>query len=306
MLETLREYALERLTAETSLAASKHRHAHYFLELVERADARLWAGHEAGAASSIEPEHDNVRAALRHFLATGEAERAARLAGALGMFWFFRGHFDEGRAWLRDVLGQFEAGGPLVSASATYAKALHADGRLAHGQGDYAAAEQRLQAALAVWRQLGNGTQAANALFLLGRTELGRGERAAARALFLESLACAEAAGDPWVESLARLWLGQIAFDDGDDDAARAWAEQVLAGVEATGSHRNACFALRLLGDVEARRGNVDGARKLLEASLAHGREVGRWLAAWPAVDLADLLIEQRDHAVARALLRRR
>ena len=144
----------------------------------------------------------------------------------------------------------------------------------------------------------------AKALFLLGRTALGRAERAAAQALFLESLACAEAAGDPWVESLARLWMAQVAFDDGDDEAARAWAEQVLAGLEATGSHRNACFALRLLGDVEARRGNVDRARKLLEASLAHGREVGRWLAAWPALDLADLLIEQRDHAAARAPLR--
>jgi Tetratricopeptide repeat len=63
-------------------------------------------------------------------------------------------------------------------------------------------------------------------------------------------------------------------------------------------------FALRLLGDVEARHGNAERARELLEASLAHGREVGRWLAAWPAVDLADLLIEQHDHAGARAALR--
>jgi predicted ATPase/DNA-binding CsgD family transcriptional regulator len=304
LLESLREYALERLRAETNLAAATHRHARYFLEFAERADARLWAGDDAGAATSVEPEHDNVRAALRHFLATGEAECAARLAGALGMFWFFRGHFDEGRAWLREVLGQLTAGGPSVSASAAYAKALHADGRLAHGQGDYAAAEQRLHAALAVWRQLEDRVQIANALFLLGRTALGRGERAAAQALFMESLACAEAAGDAWMKSLPRLWMAQVAFDDGDNDAARAWAEQVLSGGEATGSHRNACFALRLLGDVDARQGNIDSARKLLEASLAHGREVGRWLAAWPAADLADLLIEQRDYTAARALLR--
>src|SRR5439155_20246372 len=140
------------------------RHARYFLELVAGAGARLWAGDEAGAVSSNEPEHDNVRAALRHFLTTGEAECAARLAGALGTFWFFRGHFDEGRAWLREVLGRLGAGGPSVSASATYARALHADGRLAHGQGDYAAADQRLHTALAVWRQLADGPRAANAL----------------------------------------------------------------------------------------------------------------------------------------------
>jgi predicted ATPase/DNA-binding CsgD family transcriptional regulator len=304
LLETLREYALERLTAESAVTAARRRHARYFLELVERADTRLWAGDETGAVGSIEPEHDNVRAALRHLLASAEADTAARLAGALGMFWFFRGHFNEGRAWLREVLAQFEAVGPSVSPSATYAKVLHADGRLAHGQGDYAAAERRLNAALAIWRRLEDRVQMANALFLLGRTALGRGERAAAQTLFLESLESAEAAGDAWVESLARLWMAQLAFDDGDDDAARAWAEQVLAGVEMAGSHRNACFALRLLGGVEARQGNSDRARKLLETSLAHGREVGRWLAAWPAVEFADLLIEQQEHNEARALLR--
>src|SRR5207244_12974092 len=67
---------------------------------------------------------------------------------------------------------------------------------------------------------------------------------------------------------------------------------------------RKAGFARRLRGDVDAGQGNRDRARELLEASLAHGREVGRWLAAWPAADLADLLIEQRDHTAARPLLR--
>jgi hypothetical protein len=64
------------------------------------------------------------------------------------------------------------------------------------------------------------------------------------------------------------------------------------------------CFALRLLGDVAARQGNAEHARTLFEASLAHGREVGRWLAAWPAINLAHLLTEQHDDARARALLR--
>jgi hypothetical protein len=130
--------------------------------------------------SSIEPEHDNVRAALRHFLATGEAELAARLAGALGMFWFFGGYFGEGRAWLREVLGQVGPVGPSENASAAYANALHADGRLAHGAGDYAVAEQRLRAALTIWRRLQDGVQIANALFLLGRIEQLQGRRAAA------------------------------------------------------------------------------------------------------------------------------
>src|SRR5262249_45324527 len=79
--------------------------------------------------------------------------------------------------------------------------------------------------------------------------------------------------------------------------------EEALADVEVTGSRRNASYALRLLGDVEARRGDADRARRHFEESLAEAREVGRWMAAEPAVDLANLLTEQRDHAGARALL---
>jgi predicted ATPase len=130
LLETLREYALERLTRESSGTGAMDRHARYFLELAERADNQYWAGDEAPALSSIEPDHDNFRAALRHFLASGGFESAARLAGGLSMFWFIRGHCNEGRAWLREVLGQIQSAGPSGIASAVYAKVLLADGRL--------------------------------------------------------------------------------------------------------------------------------------------------------------------------------
>jgi non-specific serine/threonine protein kinase len=106
------------------------------------------------------------------------------------------------------------------------------------------------------------------------------------------------------MEILVRLWLAQVAFEDGDDDATRMQAERVLGSGDAAGSPRDACFALQLLGKVEARQDHADRARKLLERSLAYGREVGRWLAAWPALDLAELLIEQGDHASSRGLLR--
>src|SRR5205814_6128007 len=111
-------------------------------------------------------------------------------------------------------------------------------------------------------------------------------------------------AGHHSMESVTRLWLAQVAFEDGDDDATRIQAERVLGGGDAAGSPRDACFALQLLGKVEARQDHADRARKLFEASLAYGREVGRWLAAWPALDLAELLIEQGDYMSPRGLLR--
>jgi ATP/maltotriose-dependent transcriptional regulator MalT len=220
------------------------------------------------------------------------------------MFWFIRGHCGEGRAWLREVVAQVAPGGPSGVASALYAKLLQADGRLAHVQCDHVAAEQRLRAAVEIWRRVGDDVQLANGLFLLGRVELLRGQRAAAMPLLEESLAYAERAGHHSMQILVRLWLAQVAFEDGDDDATRMQAERVLGGGDAVGSPRDSCFALQLLGNVEARQDHADRARELLEASLAYGREVGRWLAAWPALDLAELLIEQGDYMSPRGLLR--
>ena len=303
LLETLRQYARERLAAEDAPAAAARRHARYFLDLVERADARLWAGDEPGAMGRIAPEHDNVRAALRHLLATGEAEGAARLAGALGMFWFFRATSRRGGPGCARCWPARARPGPRgARARPTRRRCTPTGGwptaRATTPRPSSASTPRSLSGA--GW---GTASRRPTPCSCSGARSCCGAERAAARPLFLESLACAEAAGDPWMESLTRLWLAQVAFDEGDDAAARAGAEQVLAGAAAFGSRRNASFALRLLGDVAARRGDAARARTLLEASLAQGREVGRWLAAWPAVNLADLLTEQHDHAGARALL---
>ena len=197
LLETLREYALERLTTERSIAAVARRHARYFLDLVERTDARLWAGDEASALTEIERSTITFALPCGISCASGEAEYAARMAGALGMFWFFRGHCSEGRAWLREVLGQVARRRAIGGASAAYAKALHADGRLAHVQGDYAAAQQRLQAALADLAAAGRRRTACQCpVPARAHRDWCEVERAAARPLFLESLAYAERAGD--------------------------------------------------------------------------------------------------------------
>ena len=185
LLESLRHYALERLTAEDAVAPAARRHARYFLGLVERADARYMTGDEAGALSSIEPEHDNVRAALRHLLDRGEAELAARLAGALGLFWFFRGHFDEGRAAAGGA-GPGRPGrasGPSGSASGAYAKALLADFAAGHGPGRLrrgrAARARRARPVAAARGRRPDGLRPV----LLGRTAQFRGQPATARPL---------------------------------------------------------------------------------------------------------------------------
>jgi non-specific serine/threonine protein kinase len=303
LLETLREFALERLAAENALAPTRRRHGSYFLELAERAESRYEAGDEVGGLRTVEPDHDNMRAALRHFLACGEAELAARLAGALGKFWFFRGHLNEGGAAVHEVLALAQMAGLPARPNAGYAKALFAAALIDHGRGDYVRAEERMRAGLVQWRELGEPLEEAYGLFLLGRIELWRGDRRSARPLFLQSMELARQVGNAAVVGRNQLWLAEAAFDDGDDDAARTWAEQALATADAVGSRLNASLGLRVLGDVESRQGNAARARELLEASLAHAREIGRWFAAWPASHLADLLVEQHEYVRAGALL---
>ena len=81
---------------------------------------------------------------MRHFLANGEAELAARMAGAVGKFWFFRGHLNEGRATLREVLAQAEQVALSRRPNAGYAKALHAAALMDQGQGDFASGDEHL------------------------------------------------------------------------------------------------------------------------------------------------------------------
>jgi predicted ATPase/DNA-binding CsgD family transcriptional regulator len=303
LLETLREYAREQLAGDGTLAAMSRRHASYFLDLAEREEARYEEGDEAGALGRIEPEQDNIRAALRHFLASGEAELAARLAGATGKFWFFRGHLNEGRATLVDVLALAEQAGLAGRPNAGFAKALHAAALMDQGQGDYAACDEHLRVALEMWRQLEQPLEVAYELFVLGRSELWRGNREAARPLFLESIAFARQAGNAAVVGRNQLWLAEAAFDDGDDAATRDWAQKALSSAETVGSRLNASMGLRLLGDVEARQGHADRARELYEASVGHAREIGRWFAAWSASHLADLLVDQHQLGAAGALV---
>jgi non-specific serine/threonine protein kinase len=156
MLETVREYAWERLAAAGELTAARRAHAHHFLALAERADPAL-RGHDQRAwIFRLEREHDNVRAALRWFLdqdalnkgfkrdAAAEWEAGLRLAGALGYFWSVRGYHAEGRRWLEETRARVPEG----VESAARNRGLIAAGPLLMVQADYARSRAVLTEAL--------------------------------------------------------------------------------------------------------------------------------------------------------------
>src|SRR5262249_31205310 len=136
MLETIREYARETLSGAGESDAVRSRHLDYFLGLAEREPP---GGFNSLVLMSLNRERDNLRAALRWAIDSGDAGRAVRLGGALWDFWSVNGHYTEGRAWLADILA-LPAGVDDESSGAARARALQTAGHLANAQADYASA----------------------------------------------------------------------------------------------------------------------------------------------------------------------
>ena len=190
MLETIHEYAEERLRESTDAAEVRERHATYYLALAEAAD-RAWSGPEQMEwAERLEVEHDNLRAALDWAEETGRRETGARLAGALARFWATHGFLDEAR---RRLAWALQPGSTLPAP--LRARVLDAASEIAYWQADYAAARAWAEDGLSLRRALGQPVQIADALTNLGRILWRLGDPAAAQALLTESQVLRRALG---------------------------------------------------------------------------------------------------------------
>jgi predicted ATPase len=194
LLDTVREYGLERLAASGEERASRRAHAAYCLVLAEES-----ASHAADPArrewvSVFEVEHDNFRAGLEWLTFTGNADWGLRLGAALFQFWDMREHLTEGR----DRLGKLLKLEGATARSNTRARVLFAAGVLAGEQGDYAAACALVEESLDIARELNDSRGVGIALNALAVHARDRGDLAASRSLFEESHS-----GGAW----ATVWL---------------------------------------------------------------------------------------------------
>ena len=127
LLETIREFALERLTAHGESKETSHRHAIWYLALAERIEPDLYGGRRQGPGLDLlEREHDNLRAAFAWFIASGAGTLALRLATALLRFWHTRGHLREGRDWLERALALATGAPPVLRAKGLIGAAIFA------------------------------------------------------------------------------------------------------------------------------------------------------------------------------------
>ena len=298
MLETIREYAMEKLEGSGEKAATKRTHAAYCLVLAEEQAADSGIG-EKEWLERCAVEHDNFRVALDWLIDSRDAEWAVRLATALFRFWETREFFSEGRERLSRVL----ALEPGKAPSRVRMRALFAAGILAGDQGDYTTADSLIRESEKIARELEDRTGVAISLNALAVHARDRLAFDAAHTLFEQSLAIWQEMGDQKATARAISNLASVAKLRGDYVLSRKLYEECISIFKEVCDQTGVAWSLNHEGDVAQEQNSPDDARKLYERALAIFRERNdRWGIASALADLGNLSRGQGNNREAQAL----
>jgi predicted ATPase/class 3 adenylate cyclase len=292
LVETVRQYAREKLLEGAHAAAVRARHLDYFLSLAEEAEPKLQGAEQASWLRRLEQEHDNVRAALEWSLATRGERHGLRLCGALQRFWITRGHYTEGRGWCARVLETAGAESPTL----LRAKVQNCAGLLAYHQVDFVAARASLEESLALRRQLGDRRGVGISLNNLGMVALDQRDLPAARRMHEESLAIARELGNR--NGIARSLgnLGMVASEQRDFETARTLFDECLSIMRELADREGIAIALHSLGGNAYEQANYAVAYARYNESLAILHELGhRGRMAYTLEELGAVVAAQGD-----------
>jgi len=282
MLETIREYASERLEQSSEVDDLRCRHAEHFLALADEAEPHL-RGNPKQWLDLLEHEHDNLRAALDNLQSSGKGELVLRLAGALPRFWVMRGHTREGLRQLEVALGVDER------PTAARARALNGAALMAFEVGDAPTATLRAEEALTLNRAIGDAWGIAYARFLLGQAAITERDWVRAQQLFEESVRVFRELGDEHYTLVATFNLAWMYGELGDTERDRALHEENLVRARAVGNQRMEALALSVLARYVSDEGRVEEALSMLNAAYLIARDLG------DRVESADILSRFAD-----------
>jgi non-specific serine/threonine protein kinase len=333
MLETVREYALERLANSGQEGAVRANHAEFFMRLAEQAD--LHGFEQWTWIRKLKIEHNNMRAALKWLFGGEDTDVGLRLAAALGEYWSLCGYYNEGRAWMEKALSVGSCASKSVWANALCGAGVLASlqGDLGQGLklleesldlrkkigdprgiwdslfwlgdsatqgGDYESASDHYEESLILAREMKDRYCTARSLSELGRTKHMKGDFEQAADLLKDGLILFRTVGEKLCLAWTLRYLGRLAHDQGDYTKAVDLLEQSLAlNREMTGNSINVAITLRYMAHTESERGNFSRANLLIKEALAIMRDIGairgfaRCLEVFAVIALAQDRMEQ-------------
>jgi predicted ATPase/DNA-binding SARP family transcriptional activator len=267
MLETISEYATERLDESNEAPELRQRHADWYLDLAERAYPEMRGPDQANWLERLEQEHANFRSILGRDISAGESEAALLLASLLSRFWIARGYLAEGSRWLETCL---ESAGT----SAARSRALRGQAILSMEQGQIDRAAEAAKEALALDRASGDEDGAAHSMGILADVVAYRGDLIAAEGLYEEAAELARRRGDRLELAITLYNLGHLARLQHDLLRAGELFEEALATFREVGDALGQAAVLQGLVEVASESGDHERAFAFLRVSTELHKEI--------------------------------
>jgi len=292
-LETVRQFAADRLDAGGDGAKARAAHADFFLRLAEEAYPNLTQENADYWIRRLLDELDNFRSALRWCIDSGEAATGLQLAGALWRVWLWSGLLQEGGQWLDRMLRHDDT---ATAPDWTRARALFGSGVLSYRQGDLQASETRFLQAQALFRELSDERGLGDALNGLGSVATEKNEYRRARAYLEEALAIRRKGDSPFDIGASLNNLAEVAYLEGDLERAAALYEEALGAYRLVGEP----LGVRLttfgnLARLACLQGDYERAREISLQCLEWARSTSPWNAAEALDNLGNIALARGD-----------
>lgn len=268
MLETIREYALERLEASKELDSAQRAASEYYLRLAEEAD--LEGEGQAYWLHKLIAEHDNIGSALDWCREQGQMAMGLRLSVELMPLWHLRDHQLEARSWLETFMVAIDDVSPTVRAKGLLWKGL----LLMSGTGDGCTASPLYEEALALFRDGGDVNGASETLQAQGDVHRHRGELTIAAQRYAGSLELAEQTGNDYLAAHGWMGLALCAQEERQFKTAQRYWKMMLESAERAGNEASVALALNSLGEMARYDEDWELAERYYERTLGLAREL--------------------------------
>ncbi len=303
LLETIREYALERLAEAGEVEVSRHAHADFFVHFAETVEPFLYREEYGLWLDRLDEEYENLRATLAWSHDHGESDIFVPLTGALSPFWHMREHFLEGQRWIDRAV----AFTPSSSDRKARVKILLGAGWMTSVLGKVSVAQTWFQECLSLSREIDDRFWIAQSLYYLAGVSWRQGERHAGRAAAEECL--------PMLRELdlrrdvvgVLHLLGLVASDDGNYTLARGFLDEALAMARAIGDKLQIAGTLNSVGELAREQGEFAQAEALYGEAAAVARDLPIWNTSFLTVvegNLGHVALRQGDDIRAEALFK--